>query len=142
MAPCSLTQGLPLFSPPPPWPTWVAHCSGWSEVVVLFPHPALVVAVTDDDVDLNLNAFMKNNNAHAVAFNLDTGRWQFATPVHRQAVVCVAGPVVRAHAHASCLLCCVFCLFVCLLSLAIQCGSILFTMVHGRWCSYATLCFD
>ncbi len=70
--------------------------------------------MTHKRVDLALNAFMKSNNAHAVAFNLDTGRWQFATPVHRQAVVCVAGPVVRAHAHASCLLCCVF-LFVCYL---------------------------
>ena len=108
-------------TPPPPLAlrTWVdRRCSGWSEVVVLFPHPALVVAVTHKRVDLALNAFMKNNNAHAVAFNLDTGRWQFATQVHRQAVVCVAGPVVRAHAHASCLLCCVFCC--CLLSLAVQ----------------------
>jgi hypothetical protein len=87
--------------------------------------------VTDDDVDLNLNAFMKNNNAHAVAFNLDTGRWQFATPVHRQAVVCVAGPVVRAHAHASCLLCCVF-LFVCLS--VISCNSVWkYSVYHGSW---------
>ena len=129
MAPCSLTQGLSLPPlPPPPLRTWVdRRCSGWSEVVVLFPHPALVVAVTDDDVDLNLNAFMKSNNAHAVAFNLDTGRWQFATPVHRQAVVCVAGPVVRAHAHASCLLCCVF------LSV-ISCNSVWkYSVYHGSW---------
>ena len=51
----------------------------------------MVVAVTRSVVSLIHNAFMKNNNAHAVAFNLDTGRWQFATPIHRQAVVCVAG---------------------------------------------------
>jgi len=57
--------------------------------------------VTDDDVDLNLNTFMKSNNAHAVAFNLDTGRWQFATPVHRQAVAAAMAKAKAAEEAAA-----------------------------------------
>ena len=96
---------------PLPLPTWVDRCSGWSEAVLVF-HPTLVVAVTHEDVDpSSLNAFMKRNNAYAVAFNLDTRRWQFATPVHRQAVVCV---VSRSRILSALLP-----------KSAIQCGSIL-----------------
>jgi len=57
--------------------------------------------VTHKRVDLALNAFMKNNNAHAVVFNRDTGRWQFATPIHRQAVAAAMAEAKAAEEAAA-----------------------------------------
>ncbi len=59
----------------------------WSASGVVCLVARLVAEVTRRDVGLNLNAFMKGNGAHAVAYNLETEQWQFASPVHRRVVV-------------------------------------------------------
>ena len=128
----------PLSSPPPPWPTWVAHCSGWSEVVVLFPPPRFGCSCDALSRELDSQRIHEEQQRPCCCVQ----------PRHGAVAVCdtnsqagrgmcgwARGPCSRSRLLSALLF---FFYFFCYHSQF----SILSTMVHGRWCSNATLCVD